>query len=238
MIGERLQILFDKLIETGVISSKKDFSDALGIDYGSLSKYFNNKVNLSINNLNYSNYKKLGINIDWLLTGEGEMFKTGTSIVAEKKSGIEERIPILSQKVSCGPGQVWEHEDNIVEYLDVRALSPVLHSRNVYGFRAIGTSMLGAGIRDGDIVLFNADKDSPVTDGIYVFGLDGDTYCKRLEFDRLANRIKIFSVRVADLEKAELLKTLDSTDEGFNERFRLFGKVFSWIHVINGEIEQ
>lgn len=238
MIGERLQILFDKLIETGVISSKKDFSDALGIDYGSLSKYFNNKVNLSINNLNYSNYKKLGINIDWLLTGEGEMFKTGTSIVAEKKSGIEERIPILSQKVSCGPGQVWEHEDNIVEYLDVRALSPVLHSRNVYGFRAIGTSMLGAGIKDGDIVLFNADKDSPVTDGIYVFGLDGDTYCKRLEFDRLANRIKIFSVRVADLEKAELLKTLDSTDEGINERFRLFGKVFSWIHVINGEIMQ
>lgn len=176
------------------------------------------------------------VNAHWLLTGEGEMFKTGTSIVAEKKSGIEERIPILSQKVSCGPGQVWEHEDNIVEYLDVRALSPVLHSRNVYGFRAIGTSMLGAGIRDGDIVLFNADKDSPVTDGIYVFGLDGDTYCKRLEFDRLANRIKIFSVRVADLEKAELLKTLDSTDEGFNERFRLFGKVFSWIHVINGEI--
>ena len=180
--------------------------------------------------------KKFGIDANWLLTGEGEMFKTGTSIVAEKKSGIEDRIPILSQKVSCGPGQVWEHEDNIVEYLDVRALSPVLHSRNVYGFRAIGTSMLGAGIRDGDIVLFNADKDSPVTDGIYVFGLDGDTYCKRLEFDRLANRIKIFSVRVADLEKAELLKTLDSTDEGFNERFRLFGKVFSWIHVINGEI--
>ena len=180
--------------------------------------------------------KKFGIDANWLLTGEGEMFKTGTSIVAEKKSGIEERIPILSQKVSCGPGQVWEHEDNIVEYLDVRALSPVLHSRNVYGFRAIGTSMLGAGIRDGDIVLFNADKDSPVTDGIYVFGLDGDTYCKRLEFDSLANRIKIFSVRVADLEKAELLKTLDSTDEGFNERFRLFGKVFSWIHVINGEI--
>lgn len=235
MIGERLQILFDKLIETGVISSKKDFSDALGIDYGSLSKYFNNKVNLSINNLNYSNYKKLGINIDWLLTGEGEMFKQEKEAEAAVAVSTP-KIPILRQKVSCGPGQVWEHEDNIVEYLDVRALSPVLHSRNVYGFRAIGTSMLGAGIRDGDIVLFNADKDSPVTDGIYVFGLDGDTYCKRLEFDRLANRIKIFSVRVADLEKAELLKTLDSTDDGFNERFRLFGKVFSWIHVINGEI--
>lgn len=181
--------------------------------------------------------KKFGIDANWLLTGEGEMFKQGKE--AESAVAVSTpKIPILSQKVSCGPGQVWESEDNIVEYLDVHALSPVLHSRNVYGFRAIGTSMLGAGIRDGDIVLFNADKDSPVTDGIYVFGLDGDTYCKRLEFDRLANRIKIYSVRVADLEKAELLKTLDSTDEGFNERFRLFGKVFSWIHVINGEIEQ
>ena len=76
MIGERLKTLYDKLIEKGLVSNKKDFSDALGIDYGSLSKYLTNKVNLSINNLNYSNYKKLGINIDWLLTGEGEMFQS------------------------------------------------------------------------------------------------------------------------------------------------------------------
>lgn len=76
MIGERLKTLYDKLLEKGVVANKKDFSDVLGIDYGSLSKYISNKVNLSINNLNYSNYKKIGINIDWLLTGEGEMFIT------------------------------------------------------------------------------------------------------------------------------------------------------------------
>lgn len=74
-----------------------------------------------------------------------------------------------------------------------------------------------------------------LTDGIYVFSLDGDAYCKRLEFDRIENRIKIYSVRVADLEKAELLKTLDSTDEGFAERFRLFGRVVSWVYILNGE---
>ena len=76
MIGERLKTLYDKLLEKGVVANKKDFSDVLGIDYGSISKYISNKVNLSINNLNYSNYKKIGINIDWLLTGEGEMFIT------------------------------------------------------------------------------------------------------------------------------------------------------------------
>ena len=98
MIGERLKTLYDKLIEKGLVSNKKDFSDALGIDYGSLSKYLTNKVNLSINNLNYSNYKKLGINIDWLLTGEGEMFQSeapsAQRIPAELVSGGgEEGIP-------------------------------------------------------------------------------------------------------------------------------------------------
>ena len=81
----------------------------------------------------------------------------------------------------------------------------------------------------GPGVEWNSEQN--LTDGIYVFSLDGDAYCKRLEFDRLANRIKIYSVRVADLEKAELLRTLDSTDEGFAERFQLFGKVFSWVHL-------
>ena len=94
--------------------------------------------------------------------------------------------------------------------------------------------MLGAGIRDGDVVLFST-KEERLKDGIYVFGLDGDAYCKRLEFDSIANRIKIYSVRVADLEKAELIKTLNSTDEGFAERFMLFGRVFSWIHLVDGE---
>ncbi len=142
------------------------------------------------------------------------------------------RIPILSQKVSCGRGESWESEQNITEYISLSSLSPALKGR-VYGFRVAGTSMLGAGIKDGDIVIFDSSSGQDLADGIYVFSLDGDAYCKRLEFDRLANRIKIYSVRVADLEKAELLKTLDSTDEGFSERFRLFGRVFSWVHVIS-----
>ena len=172
------------------------------------------------------------LNSSWLLTGEGEMFRdSGEKSVAQSQP----TIPIIAQKVSCGPGKSWESEDNIMEYLDASSLSPMLRAKRLYGFRASGTSMIGAGIRDGDIVIFSADENQSVTDGIYVFSLDGDAYCKRLEFDRIANRIKIYSVRVADLEKAELLKTLDSTDEGFAERFRLFGRVVSWVHILNGE---
>ena len=168
------------------------------------------------------------VNAHWLLTGEGEMF---TKTESEKVPCVKDvMVPVLSQKVSCGPGVEWNSEQNITEYISLASLSPAL-SGKVYGFRVAGTSMLGAGIKDGDIVIFDASPDQDMTDGIYVFSLDGDAYCKRLEFDRLANRIKIYSVRVADLEKAELLRTLDSTDEGFAERFQLFGKVFSWVHL-------
>lgn len=168
------------------------------------------------------------INAHWLLTGEGEMF---TKTETEKTPCVKDvMVPVLSQKASCGPGVEWNSEQNITEYISLATLSPAL-SGKVYGFRVVGTSMLGAGIKDGDIVIFDASPDQNLTDGIYVFSLDGDAYCKRLEFDRLANRIKIYSVRVADLEKAELLRTLDSTDEGFAERFQLFGKVFSWVHL-------
>ena len=172
--------------------------------------------------------EKYKINAHWLLTGEGEMF---TKTESEKVPCVKDvMVPVLSQKASCGPGVEWNSEQNITEYISLASLSPVL-SGKVYGFRVAGTSMLGAGIKDGDIVIFDASPDQDLTDGIYVFSLDGDAYCKRLEFDRLANRIKIYSVRVADLEKAELLRTLDSTDEGFAERFQLFGKVFSWVHL-------
>ena len=174
--------------------------------------------------------EKCGVNAHWLLTGEGEMF---TKTESEKVPCVkDEMVPVLSQKASCGPGVEWNSEQNITEYISLASLSPAL-SGKVYGFRVAGTSMLGAGIKDGDIVIFDASPDQNLTDGIYVFSLDGDAYCKRLEFDRLANRIKIYSVRVADLEKAELLRTLDSTDEGFAERFQLFGKVFSWVHLAN-----
>lgn len=172
--------------------------------------------------------EKCGVNAHWLLTGEGEMF---TKTESEKTPCVKDvMVPVLSQKASCGPGVEWNSEQNITEYISLATLSPAL-SGKVYGFRVVGTSMLGAGIKDGDIVIFDASPDQNLTDGIYVFSLDGDAYCKRLEFDRLANRIKIYSVRVADLEKAELLRTLDSTDEGFAKRFQLFGKVFSWVHL-------
>jgi len=55
-------------------------------------------------------------------------------------------------------------------------------------------------------------------------------FCKQLEFDIISKKIKIYSIRVADLEKAELLRTLNVEDADFADRFHIFGRVYSWIH--------
>lgn len=209
------------ITQTGL--SDTGFAESIGIRQSTLSNMFMRESDPKAEVLQKIR-EKYNINSEWLLTGEGAMFISEETLPAVRN----EAIPILSQKVSCGSGVNWESEQNIVEYLDIKDLA--LKNRPLYGFRVNGTSMIGAGIRNNDIVVFSSQHNLAYNDGIYVFSLDGNVYCKRLEFDPIASRIKIYSVRVADLEKAELLTTLTSTDTTFTERFQLFGKVEFWIH--------
>lgn len=168
------------------------------------------------------------INPSWLL-GEND----GEAMVLAKPNNpvipTGHHIPLLRQKVSCGPGQPWDAEANIERYVNVFDLIPRLKTGKVYALHVTGSSMLGAGIKDGDIVLFDADKAQDTRDGTYVFSLDGDVYCKRLEFDSLAQIIKVFSVRAAELEKAELVMSFKADDAELSNRLHIFGRVFSWI---------
>lgn len=173
------------------------------------------------------------VNIDWFLTGEGEMFlaeKQETAIEALPKAEGGYKIPILNQKVSCGSGASWEDEQNIEDYIDVFSLLPGLKLGRLFALPVSGNSMLGAGIRNGDYVLFGTGDTRFINDDIYVFSLDGEVFCKLLEFDMISRRIKIYSFRTADIEKAELLETLDTEADGFDERFHIYGRVISWVH--------
>ena len=214
-----------KAIRKSTGMTQQEFASHLDISLSSVANIENGSREIS-KAMMKSLIEKYNVSAEWLLTGEGAMFISEETMPAVRN----EAIPILSQKVSCGSGVNWESEQNIVEYLDIKNLVPALKNRQLYGFRVSGTSMIGAGIKNNDIVVFSSQQNLAYNDGIYVFSLDGDVYCKRLEFDPIASRIKIYSVRVADLEKAELLTTLTSTDTTFTERFQLFGKVEFWIH--------
>jgi SOS-response transcriptional repressor LexA len=143
------------------------------------------------------------------------------------------KIPLLKQRVSCGPGVEWETEENIDEYIEVQTFIPRLGIGRVFAVKAQGSSMLGAGIRAGDYIFFDGSEEQRPHDGIYVFALDGEVYCKRIEFDNLSRRVKIFSVRIADLEKAELVASLDTNDSSFADRFCIFGRVTRCIRLID-----
>jgi SOS-response transcriptional repressor LexA len=177
---------------------------------------------------------KLNFSPLWLETGEGTIFRTegqqsvqaGREVTKAGEGGY--KVPLLRQKVSCGPGVDWQDEANIVDYIDVFSQIPRLTIKRLFALCVEGSSMLGAGIQNGDYVLFDSAEDHRLRDGIYVFALDGEVYCKRLEFDM--EKIKIYSVRVVDLEKAELLRTLNIEEDNFSERFRIFGRVLYWVH--------
>jgi SOS-response transcriptional repressor LexA len=193
-----------------------------------------------------------GISTDWFLTGEGQPFlansrgngglpteqaqppvQTGQEVAKAAEGGYKVRL--LRQQVSCGPGVDWETDDNVEEYIDVFSILPRLATGRMYAFKASGSSMLGAGIRSGDYLIFDAELGFIPKDDIYIFTLDGEVYCKRLEFDMLAKKLKIYSVRVADLEKAELVRTLDMTEVSFGDRFRILGRVRYLLRPNRGE---
>jgi phage repressor protein C with HTH and peptisase S24 domain len=113
------------------------------------------------------------VNIDWLLTGEGEMFlqKQEKSLENTEKTNKNYQIPLLNQSVSCGQGANWEDEQNIKGYIDVFSLIPCLNFERLFAFSAQGNSMVGAGIRNGDYVLFDTSHDQCYKDDIYVFSL-------------------------------------------------------------------
>ena len=172
------------------------------------------------------------LNASWLLTGEGEPFlqePTGSQGTLPANSGSV-KIPLLRQKVSCGPGQNWEESDAIESYIEPLGFFPALTRAKVYAFRVSGVSMTGVGIMDGDVVLFDANPEQNLRDDIYVFALDGEVYCKLLRFDRLKKEIYVYSVLNKDLTEAELLKVIKQDDVASSSAFHLFGRVLAWMH--------
>ena len=245
--------------------SKADLAKILGVRPQYLSDIRSGKSKNPGSDFALALINKVGLNPEWLETGEGQPFirqtlgagppgaVLGAAPPAQKPIGAagantpalahlgdapaptHAKIPLLKQRVSCGPGENWEQGDNIEKYLDINTLIPRLGIGRLVAFKARGSSMLGAGIRGGDYILFDASADEVFTDGVYIFMLDGDVFCKRLEFDDLTKIIKIFSVRVADLEKAELAKTINTTDPDFTDRFRIFGRVKTCIRPLEKE---
>lgn len=220
MLSKRFSLVREK---TGL--SQKDMAEKLKVQKSVVSEIESGKRDIS-KNVILALVAEFGVSADWLLTGEGEMFRENHTLPASSA-----RIPVLRQRVSCGPGQEWQDEDIVDGYIEPFGAFPSLRNAKLYAFRVSGTSMVGAGINDGDIVLFDASSDaSDIRDDLYVFAFDGAVYCKLLKFEPLERKIRIYSLHSPELDKAELVKELSAEDPSTIEDFHLFGRVLAWLH--------
>lgn len=170
------------------------------------------------------------LNPEYFLSGDGSPYlvRPDEAMQLPAVPGGD-RVPLLRQRVSCGPGQDWTEDDSVEAWIDPVSLLPSMQHRRLGAFAARGLSMTGAGLRDGDIVLFDRDTDAP-GDDIYVFALDGDVYCKLLKYDGISGRLRIYSMHTAEPEKAELLREINLHEEQGAGGFYLFGRVLGWLH--------
>lgn len=179
-----------------------------------------------------------GINLHWLLTGEGNMNlseNTSVSYTPVQKSdeyitasgktypvsipdgGLS--IPILASKVSAGPGEEWSpicfREEERLPVIE-RFIRPY-KKEMVFAAEVKGDSMTGIQLFDGDMAI--AVKGYTEGDGIFVLTIDDEVYVKRLQWNPVTKKISVMSEndRYAPFEVEP-------------ERITILGKVIGWLH--------
>ena len=115
----RLESLYEEMTKRKMVASKKEFAEKLGFAYANLARYLSGQLKTTIDSENYRKFAESGININWLLTGEGEMFITD---VAE--SAPLQIIPQEGEEAAGIPFYDIDVMAHIAESLDLKEETP------------------------------------------------------------------------------------------------------------------
>lgn len=215
--------------------SQKTFGASLGLSQGTYQKYESGMASFP-DDLKAQLAEKYGINLHWLITGEGAMHvgKEGDSLarVREKNTIKEESdalkdsvvVEMTSLRLSAGPGQEWTDASVTGEKLCIpkRVARRYPHNSDFAGAQVVGDSMEPT-LHDGEPVVYV--QNFIQGDGIYVLAVNGELLVKRLQFDRIFNVLHIISDNTR-------YRPVEIPMEGL-DNVRILGKVVIWVH---GEI--
>jgi len=183
-IGERI-----KLVREKKQLSQKAFAEKCGnVPSTTISKYEQGLIKPSAEILSKMGY--MGININWLLTGEGTM-SSNTRAIQEGDhidafdaepprlacglygQGEFVFVPISSEKACCGKGAPIFEEYDIGESIAVKrnALGSLSESAPPYAVETQGRSMEGFGIREGSTVIVNP-AERPTSGDVVLVAID------------------------------------------------------------------
>ena len=243
MIEQRL-----KEIRNSVGLSQKDFGAIMGIAQTSYANYENGRSSIPASLLEALSLK-LNLNLNWLITGEGNMYLDNAlgdndeTDILRAPSEDEERIyretlekgqkykieietntvliPMTNMKLSAGKGWDWESEEIYTgELLPVpMKIARRFDEKNLIAATVKGDSMEPT-LHDGEPVAYVKEFENG--DGIYALAILDEVYIKRLSIDKLKKEITIIS----DNPKYPA-KTYPMDQEGL----QVLGKVVFWLHV-------
>jgi len=163
--------------------NKIRFAKAVGVSGPTVTDWFSGEIKTLKADSAHKACRVLGIEQDWLLNGRGPMRKSGET--ANTGENIAE-ISRLDVAGSMGKGvlmpsdyvEVIERITVSVEYLaSVASYSNIKNLALITGY---GDSMEGT-YNDGDLLLVDRGVTEIKIDAVYVLGLDGDLYIKRIQ---------------------------------------------------------
>ena len=197
-IAERI-----KSVRSELSDNQKDFASKLGVGFSTFQKY---EMGMSIpGGEAIRGFVKLGINANWLLTGEGEMLlsdsQTSSSAirVTEPATGymVDKSpfmppiphpgfvfVPRFEVAASMGNGSVI-HSEQIVDYLAFREdwvrKELGANPNNLILISSVGDSMEPT-LKTNDLLLIDRGLADVRHDAIYAFALNGELRVKRMQF--------------------------------------------------------
>lgn len=175
-------------------SRVKEFRECLQMTQGQFGELFelstmqvshiesgNREIKIELLN-KMNNY---GLNIDWLLTGQGKMLHSQETTISTHDST---RIPLLSVKASAGSGIVNYNEDEL-EWISVPTiLLNQYNPKHVKLLEVHGDSMKPTFL-DGDWILVSTNHKQLQSERVFVIRINDELKVKRLDRDIRGNII-------------------------------------------------
>jgi len=222
-IGARLIGIRSKL---GYTQTK--MASILGIAHSNLHRFESNSAKLTPEKI--INLYKIDIDLLWLLTGEGKMFRDkDASLETKPQSTNMAKIPIIDVRASAGTG-VLNYMEDIKNYIEIPLLMLPHNtgSKNLSIVEVYGDSMEPT-LHNGEPVFIDTGAINIVSGEIYLIRAFGELRLKRLE-RKMNGNIIIFSDNPAFTSEELTLEQLE-----FSE-IAIIGKMLASLRVYSGRL--
>lgn len=220
LIGERLKAIRENLSMSGM-----KFAEELEIGYSAYMHYEKDRSDIP-EKLIQQITSKYNINLQWLFTGNGEMFLSDGKTNGD---GASVMVPLLDLKASAGFGVDGSDEYRILEYIPIaKSQLDDLPFALLRAIRVSGDSMEPK-FWDGDVVFYVENRPKRIVDGVYVINRGGMLMIKKLQ---------VISQSEVDIISANTSYSTIRIRFGEGDFFQVVGKVIGKLEWFSFSIEE